>query len=127
MKRHLMMALTLTLLLWGAGAPGRQPNIVLIMTDDMGFECLSAYGSTSYKTPRLDAMAADGMRFDHCYSQSLLNLAICQAIDHSQKGTVLFSHPPPRGKVAEQSCGESSCRYSILKRSNFGKLQVLEN
>lgn len=70
-KRYLMMALTLFLMLWDAGVAARQPNIVLIMTDDMGFECLSVYGSTSYKTPRLDQMAAKGMRFDHCYSQPL--------------------------------------------------------
>lgn len=49
----------------------KQPNIVLIMTDDMGYECLGAYGCVSYKTPVLDEMARTGVRFDHCYSQPL--------------------------------------------------------
>ena len=45
-----------------------RPNVILIMADDMGMECLSTYGSLSYKTPRLDRIAAQGIRFDHCYS-----------------------------------------------------------
>jgi len=49
----------------------RKPNIILIMADDMGYECLGCYGSTSYQTPVLDDLAATGIRFDHCYSQPL--------------------------------------------------------
>lgn len=48
-----------------------RPNIVLLMNDDMGFECLGCNGSTSYQTPTLDKLATDGMRFTHCYSQPL--------------------------------------------------------
>lgn len=47
------------------------PNIVLIMADDMGYECVTANGGESYETPRLDRMAAGGMRFEHCYSQPI--------------------------------------------------------
>ncbi len=47
------------------------PNIVLIMADDMGYECLGCYGSTEYQTPNLDRLAAEGIRFEHCYSQPL--------------------------------------------------------
>lgn len=47
------------------------PNIVLIMADDMGYECLGCNGSTEYKTPNLDRLASDGIRFDNCYSQPL--------------------------------------------------------
>ena len=45
----------------------RSPNIVLIMADDLGYECLSCYDSTSYETPRIDALAATGARFEHYY------------------------------------------------------------
>jgi len=48
-----------------------RPNIILILADDIGFETLSAYGSASYKTPRLDKLAQKGMRFDQCYAQPL--------------------------------------------------------
>ncbi len=48
-----------------------RPNIVLIMADDIGYECYGAYGGTSYKTPVLDKIAASGMRFDHAYANPL--------------------------------------------------------
>jgi arylsulfatase A len=54
-----------------AQAARRRPNIVLIMADDMGYECLSCYGSTTYKTPHLDRLAASGVRFTHAYAQPL--------------------------------------------------------
>ena len=40
-----------------------RPNIILIMADDMGYECLGSYGSTAYATPILDSLAAQGIRF----------------------------------------------------------------
>ena len=48
-----------------------RPNIVLIMADDLGLECLQCYGGTSYRTPHLDQLAAEGLRFTHAYSQPL--------------------------------------------------------
>ena len=52
-----------------AVARDSKPNIVLIMADDFGYEAVTANGGESYKTPHLDAMAAGGMRFEHCYVQ----------------------------------------------------------
>jgi len=49
----------------------RQPNIVLIMADDLGFEALSVYGGESYETPRLSQLAEEGMLFENCYSPPL--------------------------------------------------------
>lgn len=49
----------------------KQPNVILIMADDVGYECFGSYGSTQYQTPHLDRMAKNGMRFEHCYSQPL--------------------------------------------------------
>ncbi|MEM1069902.1 MAG: sulfatase-like hydrolase/transferase [Planctomycetota bacterium] len=48
-----------------------QPNILLIMADDVGIEGLGCYGGKSYRTPYLDQMASDGLRFTHAYSQPL--------------------------------------------------------
>lgn len=45
-----------------------KPNIILILADDLGYECLGAYGGRSYHTPCLDRLAADGLRFDNCFS-----------------------------------------------------------
>lgn len=49
----------------------RQPNIILIMADDLGFETIGCYGSASYQTPRIDEMAQKGMQFEQCYAQPL--------------------------------------------------------
>jgi arylsulfatase A len=48
-----------------------KPNIILIMADDVGYECFGCYGSQQYKTPNIVRMAAKGIRFEHCYSQPL--------------------------------------------------------
>ncbi|TWU03390.1 Arylsulfatase [Neorhodopirellula pilleata] len=44
-----------------------KPNILIILADDMGIECLSAYGG-KHATPNIDAIAEQGMRFTHCFS-----------------------------------------------------------
>ncbi|MCA9121387.1 MAG: sulfatase-like hydrolase/transferase [Planctomycetaceae bacterium] len=48
-----------------------RPNIVLIMADDLGVEVLGSYGGTSYKTPALDKLAREGVRFTNAYAQPL--------------------------------------------------------
>jgi arylsulfatase A len=53
-----------------AAADTDQPNIVLIMADDLGYECVSP-GASDYDTPNLDALAASGMRFDNAFSNPI--------------------------------------------------------
>ena len=67
----LLVALTAGFGTMATGAEVNRPNIVLIMADDLGYECLSSNGSNTYKTPRLDALAQGGMRFVHCHSQPI--------------------------------------------------------
>ena len=45
----------------------RPPNIVLIFTDDQGYQDLSCYGSPTIKTPNIDQMAKEGARFTNFY------------------------------------------------------------
>ena len=47
---------------------GQQPNIILILADDLGHEVLGSYGGTSYRTPHIDKLAHTGTRFTNCYS-----------------------------------------------------------
>jgi hypothetical protein len=55
-----------------SAARSKRPNIVLIMSDDMGFSDIGCYGG-EIDTPNLDALAAGGLRFTQFY-----NTARCQ-------------------------------------------------
>jgi len=46
----------------------KRTNVILILTDDTGYEVFGCYGSKQYRTPRVDHLAETGMRFNHCYS-----------------------------------------------------------
>ena len=63
-----------------------KPNIVLIFMDDMGYGDLSCSGATQYKTPNLDRMAAQGIRFTNFVSAQ----AVCSA---SRAGILTGCYP----------------------------------
>ena len=48
-----------------------RPNVVLIMVDDFGYECVTANGGESYQTPNVDRLAASGVRSENCHVQPL--------------------------------------------------------
>ena len=51
-------------------AQARPPNVIVILADDLGYGELGAYGQRRIRTPRLDRMAADGIRFTQFYAGS---------------------------------------------------------
>lgn len=46
----------------------RPPNVILIMADDVSWECFGTYGAEDYKTPNIDRLAKKGIQFSNCYS-----------------------------------------------------------
>ena len=48
-----------------------KPNVIVIMADDIGFECYSHKGSTFYSTPNIDELASTGAEFTQAYSQPI--------------------------------------------------------
>ncbi|MFV0593735.1 MAG: sulfatase-like hydrolase/transferase [Draconibacterium sp.] len=64
-------ALFLLLLSCASNPDQKKPNVILIMADDMGYECIGAYGSTSYHTPHINQLASHGIQFGNCVSQPL--------------------------------------------------------
>ena len=52
-------------------AKENRPNIILIMADDMCYEALSSNGSESCKSPNLDKLAEQGVRFTNCFSNPI--------------------------------------------------------
>ncbi len=54
-------------------AGGRSPNILFILADDLGYGDLSCYGRPDYRTPRIDRLAGEGLRFTGNYTAA----AVC--------------------------------------------------
>src|SRR5688572_22103263 len=51
-----------------AATGAQRPNIVFILADDLGYGDIGAFGQTKIRTPNLDRLAAEGMRFTEHYS-----------------------------------------------------------
>jgi arylsulfatase A-like enzyme len=68
------IALFVAVLVGGAPAqPGSSPNVVLIITDDVGYGDFGSYGATDIRTPNIDRLAREGVRFTDFYA----NGAVC--------------------------------------------------
>ncbi len=72
--RGLLAAAIVALLAPGApaarAADSSRPNIIFILADDLGYGDLGCYGQRNIRTPRLDRMAAEGIRFTQVYAGS---------------------------------------------------------
>ncbi len=63
----------------GRASRGKRPNIIFIMTHDHASHALSCYGSKINKTPNLDRIAKQGMRFDNSFCTNSI-CAPCRAV-----------------------------------------------
>lgn len=70
-RRKIWIAVAAILLGWyqSAFCNEPRPNIVLIMADDIGFECFGCYGSKLYQTPNIDLLAKQGVKFTNAHAQ----------------------------------------------------------
>src|SRR3954465_15318013 len=72
MRLLLLKALGALLITSSAAFAAEKPNIIIILADDMGYGDLGCYGHPTIRTPNLDRMAAEGLRFTDFYAgQSL--------------------------------------------------------
>lgn len=79
---------TLVLLLFPslAFAQERRPNVVFFLVDDLGWADLGCYGSTFYRTPNIDGLAARGVRFTQAY-------AACPVCSPTRASIMTGRHP----------------------------------
>lgn len=68
LTKFLFLAALLAPGTWAAAPQPARPNIVLILIDDLGYGDLASYGNTRHRTPHLDRLAAEGMRFTDFHS-----------------------------------------------------------
>jgi len=100
-------------------AQQRSPNVVLIFMDDLGYGDLSCYGATGYKTPNLDKLASQGIRFTNFVSAQ----AVCSA---SRAGILTGCYPNrvgisgalmPDAKIGLNPSEETIAE--VLKKRNY--------
>jgi arylsulfatase len=94
----------ITGMLWCAKAPAQQqpavdgkpskPNIVILFADDQGYNDVGCFGSPSIKTPHLDQMAREGVRFTDFYS-------VAPVCSPSRAGLMTGCYPPRVGMGEE--------------------------
>ena len=137
--KHLIPALVLLAL--GSAAPVRaadptrpagKPNVVLIMADDLGYECITANGGQSYKTPNLDKLAATGARFEQCHVQPLCTPTRVQLMtgkynvrNYANFGTLLraettFGNVLAKAGYSTAICGKWQLGSEIDAPQHFG-------
>jgi len=88
-----------------------RPNIVIILADDLGYGDLGCYGHPSIRTPNLDRMAAEGMRFTDFYSAA----EVCTP----SRAALLTGRYPIRS-------GMCNDRHRVLRRNSLGGLPEKE-
>jgi arylsulfatase A len=124
---------TFALLACAAPSPAAtQPNIVLLMADDFGYECVTANGGQSYQTPNLDRLAAEGMRFEQCHVQPLctptrmqLMTGLYNVRNYLNFGTLprtetTFAHLLKKAGYATGICGKWQLGREVDSPRHFG-------
>ncbi|MGJ8639195.1 MAG: sulfatase family protein [Opitutaceae bacterium] len=78
---------------------GARPNFIIIFTDDQGYQDLGCYGSPDIKTPRIDQMADEGMKFTSFYAQTVCGpsrgalMTGCYPLRFARQGDPNSIHP----------------------------------
>ena len=104
-------------------AAERKPNVVLILIDDFGYECVTADGGESYQTPVMDRLAATGVRFEQCHVQPLCTptrVALMTGLGNKRNYT-RFGHLDPSQKTFAnlfKSAGYATCVTGKWQLSN---------
>src|SRR4051794_28759153 len=89
-----------------------RPNIVIIQADDLGYGDLSAYGQTHFRTPSLERLAREGVRFTQYYAGSTVcapSRAALMTGQHSGHGWI-------RGNVAEITLRDQDVTLAMALR-----------
>ena len=118
--------LTLLALSAGAAAPkpnplaeklrgDHRPNIIFILADDLGYGDLGCYGQAKIKTPHLDQLAAEGMRFTQCYAGT----TVCAPSRAALMTGRHTGHTRIRGNAAMPMGADEVCVAEVLKQAGY--------
>ncbi len=97
----------------GRAAAASQPNIIYVMADDLGYGDLGCYGQEEIKTPNIDQLASEGMRFTDHYSgqtvcrPSRLSLRTGYHTGHTPIGSNADYDLAPNDRITAKLLGEA--------------------
>jgi arylsulfatase A len=112
LERILVLVFVFGGCLWtGFARAAQPPNIVIILADDLGYGDLGCYGHPSIRTPNLDRMAAEGMRFTDFYAAA----EVCTP----SRAALLTGRYPVRSGLCDS-------RYRVLRRNASGGIPAEE-
>src|SRR5947199_8526413 len=95
--------------------PPQKPNIIFILADDLGYGEVGCYSQQRIKTPNLDKMAAEGMRFTQCYAGTTVG-----APSRASLMTGLHTgHTRIRGNEAVPLQGQDVTVAEVLKQAGY--------
>ena len=105
----------------------RSPNIILIMADDLGFECINSYGGPSYDTPNLSILAESGLQFENCHSQPLCTPSRVKLMTgkSNKKNNKEFGILDPNEKTFSQILRKNGYATMIAGKWQLGKIDTL--
>ena len=86
-------------------AETKKPNIIYILADDLGIGDLSCYGQQKIKTPNIDSLAEEGLKFNRHYSGS----CVCAPSRSSLLTGLHTGHAPIRGNLGSMFGKEGQC------------------
>ena len=114
MNRCFLTGLLLFALALFASAADTRPNLVLIIADDMAWNDCGAYGHPTIKTPHLDQMAREGMRFDNAF-------LACSSCSPSRCSTITGRYPHATGarELHQPLPGDQVTFVELLKASGY--------
>lgn len=123
MKKISMFLLGLTLIGAKAQKNSTPPNIVMILADDLGYECINSYGGTSYNTPHLTQLAQTGMQFENCHSQPICTPSRVKLMTgrSNKKNHVKFGYLNPKEKTFSQLFREKGYATMMAGKWQLGK------
>ncbi len=97
----------------------KMPNVVIFLADDLRFDCIGAFGNPHIKTPNLDRLAANGIRFTQCYIMGSTMPAVCQPSRIMlMTGCTLFRQETRRNFLPKTFKGYGYRTFHTGKRGN---------
>ena len=127
MKIYISIVFSLISFVLIAQNNNRPPNIILIMADDLGFECVNSYGGTSYETPNLSSLAESGIQFDNCHSQPICTPSRVKLMTgkSNKKNYKKFGILDPNEKTFSQALRKRGYATMIAGKWQLGKVDSL--